>query len=84
MSLLHFQLAITHQAQWTVPQLSIIIIYNSKWSILIQWTRVMIVRRQSDLEKQKESILSVADKPYTLNKREVQKGEDIQVLRNCS
>ena len=24
---------------WTVPQLSIIIIYNSTWSILIQWIR---------------------------------------------
>ena len=25
--------------QWTVPQLSIMIIYNSAWSILIQWIR---------------------------------------------
>jgi len=24
-------------AQWTVPQLSIMIIYNSTWSFLIQW-----------------------------------------------
>jgi len=26
--------------QWTVPQPSIIIIYNSSWSLLIQWIRV--------------------------------------------
>jgi len=25
------------QQQWTVPQLSVMIIYNSTWSILIQW-----------------------------------------------
>jgi len=25
--------------KWTVPQLSIMIIYNCKWSILIQWIR---------------------------------------------
>jgi len=23
--------------QWTVPQLSIMVIYNSTWSVLIQW-----------------------------------------------
>jgi len=28
--------------QRTVPQLSIMIIYNSTWSILIQWTRVIL------------------------------------------
>jgi len=26
-------------SQWTVPHLSIMIIYNSTWSILIQWIR---------------------------------------------
>ena len=25
--------------EWTVPQLSIMIIYNSTWPILIQWIR---------------------------------------------
>jgi len=25
--------------EWTIPQLSIMIIYNSTWSILIQWIR---------------------------------------------
>jgi len=27
------------KTQWTVPQLSIMIIYNSAWSILFQWIR---------------------------------------------
>jgi len=29
--------------QWTVRQLSIMIIYNSTWSILIQWTRDILL-----------------------------------------
>jgi len=29
---------------WAVPQVSIMIIYNSTFSILLQWIRVMIVR----------------------------------------
>ena len=28
--------------KWTVPQLSVIIIYNSAWSILIQWLRFIL------------------------------------------
>ena len=31
------------QVQWTVPQLSIIIIYNYTWSILIQWVRDILL-----------------------------------------
>jgi len=30
-----------HRTLWTVPQMSIFIIYNSTWSIVIQWIRVM-------------------------------------------
>ena len=37
--------------QWAVPELSIVIIYNSTWSILIQWIRIIIVRGQSDTKK---------------------------------
>jgi len=37
---------------WTVPQMSIIIIYNSTWSILIHLD--YIVRWQSDLKTQKK------------------------------
>jgi len=70
--------------QWTVPQLSIMIIYNSTLSILIQWIRAMIVNWQSDLVITKESLLSVCDKPYNMNKRKVQKGEEIKVLQNCA
>ena len=69
--------------KWTVPQLSIMIIYNSSWSIFIQWIRVMIVRWQSALVHTKESVLPVFQKPYYSNKRNVQKGEEIAVLRNC-
>ena len=54
--------------EWTVPQLSIIIIYYSKWSFLIQWIMVMIVRWQSDLVNTNESLLPVCDKPYNTNK----------------
>ena len=31
-----FELLVTFAAQWTVPQLSIMIIYNGTWSILIE------------------------------------------------
>ena len=41
---------------------------------------VTIVNWQSDLINTKESILSVCDKPYHTNKRNVQKGE-IEILR---
>jgi len=30
------------QIHWTVPQMSIIIIYNSTWSILIQYIRIKL------------------------------------------
>ena len=70
--------------QWTVPQLSIMIIYNITWSTLIQWIRIMIVRWQSDLVNTKKSILPVCDKPYHMNKRTVQKGEEIEVWWNCA
>ena len=66
------------------PQLSIMIIYNSTWSILIQWIRVMIFRWQSDIVKTKESTLSGCDKPYHTNKRKVQKRDKIEVLMNCA
>jgi len=67
---------------WTVPQLSVMIIYNSTWSVLIQWIRVMIVRWQNDLVK--EIVPPVCDKPYHINKSKVQKGEEIEVLQNCA
>jgi len=63
---------------------SILIIYNSTWSILIQWIRVIIVRWQSYLVKTKESVLPVYDKPHHTNKRKVQKWEEIKVLQNCA
>jgi len=42
----------------------------------------MIVRWQSDQVNTKESVLPVGDKPYHMNKRNVQKGEEIEVLLN--
>jgi len=62
---------------------SIIIIYNSTWSILIQWIRVMIVRWQSDQLKTKESIhfLFVINL-ITLMKEKYRKREEIEVLWN--
>jgi len=64
------------------PPTVIMIIYYSKWSILIHWIRVMIVRWQSGLVNIKESVRSVCDKPYHTNKK-VQKGEEIEVFQNC-
>jgi len=43
-------------AQMTVPQLSIMIIYNSTWSILSQWIRDIL-----------SGVLPVCDKPYHMN-----------------
>jgi len=59
--------------QWAVPQLAIMIIYNSSWSILIQEIRVMIVRWQSDLVKQNKAIFLYENN----NKRKVQKRNEI-------
>jgi len=50
--------------QWTVLQLSwTMIIYNSTWSILIQWIRVMIGRWQCDLENRRCNTIT----PYIEN-----------------
>jgi len=68
--------------EWTGPQMSIMVIYNSSWSVLIQRIRVMIVRWHSDLLNTKENILPVCDKPYHTNQRRVQKGGKIEDLRN--
>jgi len=44
----------------------------------------MIVRWHFDLVNTKESVLPVCDKPKHTNKRKVQKGEEIEVMRNCA
>jgi len=46
--------------------------------------QVMIVGWQSDLVNTKESVLPVCDKPFYMNKRKVQKGDEIEALRNCA
>jgi len=58
--------------------------FNSSWSRLIKWIRVITVRCQSDPVNTKESVLLVCDnnEPYHTNKIKVQKGEEIEVLRN--
>jgi len=68
--------------KWTVPRHSTSI--TSIWSILIQWIRVMVAGWYSDLVNTKESILLVCDKPYYTNKRNVHKGDEIEVARNCT
>jgi len=40
--------------QWTVPQLSIMIIYNSTWSILIQKIRIILSGDNLTLKTQKK------------------------------
>ena len=66
-----------------IPKLSILFIYNSTWSILIQWIQSMTVMWQYDLGNTK-SIFPVCDKPYHTNIRNIQKGEEIEVLRNSA
>ena len=84
-TVLQLSIMIIYNSTWSILiQLSIMIIYNSTWSILIQWIMDMIVRWHSGLVNTKESALPVCDKPYHTNKRKVQKGEEIEVLRNCT
>ena len=52
---------------WTVPQLSIMVIYNSTWSILIQWIRDIVSGDNMTLVYTIETVLSVCDKPYPMN-----------------
>ena len=40
----YFEICNSGITQWTLSQLFIMIIYNSMWSILIQWIGVMTVR----------------------------------------
>jgi len=68
--------------QWTVPQLSVMVIYYSTWSMLIQCIRVMIVRWQSELVIAKEGLLPVCDKPYHMDKNTER--EEIGVWQNCA
>ena len=68
--------------QWKVPQLSIMVIYNSTWSILIKWITGYIIKWQSDLANTKESVLPVCDKLYHTNNGIQQKWEVIKILRN--
>jgi len=44
--------------------------------MLIQWIRIVFVRWQHYLVNTKENILPVCEKPYHMNKRQVQKGEE--------
>jgi len=68
--------------KWTVSQLSIMIIYNSIWSILIQWIRVMIVRWQSDLLNTKEIAVPDSDQPYHKIKENIPHWEELENLWN--
>jgi len=44
----------------------------------------MIVRSQPDLVNAKDSILPVCNQYYHMNKRNVEEGKEIEVLRNYS
>jgi len=66
--------------QWKGPLMSILIIYNSTWSILIQWIRVILSGDNLTLQIQK-SVLAVCDKPYHTNKENTE-SRDIKDLQN--
>jgi len=59
---------------WAVPQMSIIIIYNSTWSILIQKNRIKL-SWQSDLENTKE-------RPLHKIKANLPHWAEFEILRN--
>jgi len=65
--------------KWTVPQLSVIIIYNSTWSVVSNGLGYVFLRSQSDLVNTKEIALPVP-KPYLTNKIKIQKGEEIEIF----
>ena len=50
----HLRLKSESRLKWTVPQMSIIIIYNSAWSILIQSIRIKLSGDNLTQETQKE------------------------------
>ena len=57
-----FQLVESHLCcggQWTVPQLSIMIIYNSTWSILIQQIRILSVDNLTQKTQKKDPFTSL-------------------------
>jgi len=60
------------------------IIYNSTWSILIQWIRDILSGSicQSDLVYTIESVLPVCDKPYHMNNGFQQMWADIKNVWN--
>jgi len=64
---------------WTVPQLSIMIIYNCTLSILIQglYCQLTIWPRNT-----KETILPVCDKAYHKIKENMPLGEELEILWN--
>jgi len=56
--------------QWTVPQVSIMIILHSTWSMLIQW--IMVIMSGDNLAfVNTKRILPVCDEPYHMNERTV-------------
>ena len=61
------------KGQMTVPKLSIMINSNKTWSILIQWVMLINVRWH----------LSVCEKPYYTNKRNIQKREKGRFVEMC-
>ena len=63
----------------SVPQLSIMIIYNSTWSILVSWISDILSGDKVDLVNTKESLLSVYDKTYHTNKGILQKWRKLSI-----
>ena len=50
------------------------VIYNSIWSILINWIRLWLWGKKCDQVHTKESVLPVWDKPYHTNKNSTERG----------
>jgi len=76
------QLFALNHLQWTVPQLPILIIYNSTWSILIQWIRGILSADNYDLVYTIEIVLPVCNKPYHMNNGFQHMWAEIKILWN--
>ena len=67
---------------WTVPQLSILAIYNGIWSIFIQWSRALLIR--CCLINTKESLFCVCDNLMPRTKEKHKRGGDRSFAELCS
>jgi len=60
-----------HASRLMDTSCQLMIIYNSTWSILIQWSRFIFSGDNLTYVNTKESVLPVGDKHYRMNKQKL-------------